>query len=136
MYASTEYAPALARLRNAGHERALSLQQAILGVNERRDTLAQQIYQQEQDRAFQAEQARLAREAQERQAAAARASAAAAAQPTLDLQRQFSQEQERAAALQAEVERVQKQLQAAQNYRPGYSRSKQPQLYGVMVPNF
>lgn len=83
MYASTEYAPALARLRNAGHERALSLQQAILGINERRDTLAQQIYQQEQDRAFQAEQARLAREAQERQAAASRAAAAASAAPTL-----------------------------------------------------
>ena len=105
-YASTEFAPALARLRDAGHERALSLQQAILGINERRDTLARQIYQQEQDRAFQAEQARLAREAQERSAARA---AAAAAQPTMNLQRQVDgllrAEQERVAAIQKEAER-------------------------------
>lgn len=68
-YAATDYAPALARLRQSGQERAYSLQDAILGINERRDTLGQQIYQTEQDRA-----------AQERQA---RASAAAAASPSL-----------------------------------------------------
>jgi len=68
-YAATEYAPALARLRQSGQERAMSLQDAILGINERRDTLGQQIYQTEQDR-----------DAQERAAAAARA---AAARPSL-----------------------------------------------------
>jgi hypothetical protein len=49
-YAATDYAPALARLRQSGQERAYSLQDAILGINERRDTLGQQIYQQEQER--------------------------------------------------------------------------------------
>lgn len=62
-YAATDYAPALARLRQSGQERAYSLQDAILGINERRDTLGQQIYQTEQDRA-----------AQERASAAASAS--------------------------------------------------------------
>lgn len=61
-YTATEYLPALARLRQSGREQAMSLQDAILGINERRDTLGQQIYQTEQDRA-----------AQERSAAAARA---------------------------------------------------------------
>jgi len=64
-YAATDYAPALANLRQQGQQQAYSLQDAILGINERRDTLGQQIYQQEQDRAF-----------QEQQAAAARAAAA------------------------------------------------------------
>jgi hypothetical protein len=58
-YAATDYAPALARLRQSGQERAYSLQDAILGINERRDTLGQQIYQTEQDRAAQ-ERARAA----------------------------------------------------------------------------
>jgi hypothetical protein len=57
-YAATDYAPALARLRQSGQERAYSLQDAILGINERRDTLGQQIYQTEQDRAAQAKAAR------------------------------------------------------------------------------
>ena len=68
-YTASEYLPALARLRQSGQERAYSLQDAILGINERRDTLGQQIYQTEQDRAAQ-------------EAASARA-AAASAQPTL-----------------------------------------------------
>ena len=64
-YAATDYAPALARLRQSGQERAYSLQDAILGINERRDTIGQQIYQTEQDR-----------DAQEREAARARAAQA------------------------------------------------------------
>lgn len=67
-YAATDYAPALARLRQSGQERAFSLQDAILGINERRDTLAQQLYGQDLDR-----------DAQEK---AARAAAAAAANPS------------------------------------------------------
>ncbi len=67
-YAATDYAPALANLRQQGQQRAYSLQDAILGVNERRDTLGQQIYQQEQDRAA--------------QEAARAAAAASAAYPT------------------------------------------------------
>lgn len=71
-YAATNYAPALAQLRQQGQQKAMSLQDAILGINERRDTLGQQIYQQEQDRAFQAAEAEKNRRAQ----------AAAAAMPT------------------------------------------------------
>lgn len=71
-YAATNYAPALAQLRQQGQQKAMSLQDAILGINERRDTLGQQIYQQEQDRAFQAAEAEKQR----------RAAAAAAAVPT------------------------------------------------------
>ena len=63
-YTATEYLPALARLRQSGREQAMSLQDAILGVNERRDTLGQQIYQTEQDRAAQERQASQARAAQ------------------------------------------------------------------------
>jgi len=66
-YTATEFLPAIARLRQSGREQAMSLQDAILGINERRDTLGQQIFQGEQDRA-----------AQERQAAQARAAQAAA----------------------------------------------------------
>lgn len=69
-YTSTEYLPALARLRQSGREQAMSLQDAILGINERRDTLAQQIRQTEQDRLFQAREAEANRRAQ---AAAAQA---------------------------------------------------------------
>jgi hypothetical protein len=64
-YTATEYLPALARLQQSGRDQAMSLQDAILGVNERRDTLAQNIFQTEEGRA-----------AQERQASAARAAAA------------------------------------------------------------
>jgi len=68
-YTATEYLPALARLRQSGQERAYGLQDAILGINERRDTLGQQIYGQEQDRDFQAQQAAAARAAAARSAA-------------------------------------------------------------------
>lgn len=74
-YSATEYLPALARLRQQGQQQAMSLQDAILGINERRDTLAQQIFQTEQDRAFQREQAEANRRAQ--------AAANAALMPTL-----------------------------------------------------
>jgi hypothetical protein len=62
-YAATDYAPALANLRQQGQQKAMSLQDAILSINERRDTLGHQLYQTEQDRAFQAQQAELARRA-------------------------------------------------------------------------
>lgn len=52
-YNATIYTPALANLRMQGQQKAMSLQDAILGINERRDTAAQSIYQTEQDRAFQ-----------------------------------------------------------------------------------
>jgi len=55
-YTATEYLPALARLRQSGREQEMSLQDAILGINERRDTLAQQLRQQELQQAEQARQ--------------------------------------------------------------------------------
>lgn len=70
-YASTVFAPEVLRARNAGRQRELSLEEAILGIGERQATAAQSLYQQELDRQFQAEQARLARE----EAARARAAA-------------------------------------------------------------
>lgn len=47
-YASTEYAPALARLRQSGQQRSQSLEDAILGINERRAAIANDIYGREQ----------------------------------------------------------------------------------------
>lgn len=55
-YTSTEFLPALARLRQSGREQEMSLQDAILGITERRDTLGRQLFQSEQDRAEQIRQ--------------------------------------------------------------------------------
>lgn len=52
-YTATDYLPALANLHTAQQQRAQSLQDAIFGIQERQGTTAQQIYQQEQDRAAQ-----------------------------------------------------------------------------------
>ena len=62
-YTATEYLPALANLRYQGNQNYNSLQNAILGINERRDTLGQQIYGQEQS----LYQQQLAREQEQRQ---------------------------------------------------------------------
>lgn len=59
-YTSTEFLPAMARLRQTGREQAMGLEDAILGIQERRGTMAQQIRQQELDRDFAREQARRA----------------------------------------------------------------------------
>lgn len=45
-YTATEYLPALARLRQGGREQAMSLEDAILGIQERRNTMGNQLYQQ------------------------------------------------------------------------------------------
>lgn len=55
-YTSTEYLPALARLRQSGREQAMSLQDALLGIGERKNTLAQQLLQQTRDRRLQQQQ--------------------------------------------------------------------------------
>lgn len=78
-YTSTEYLPALANLRSTGQQQAMSLEDAINGVLERRNTLAQQLVQQSQqqdlaERQFQ-EQIRQFNEQQ-------RAAAASAFSPT------------------------------------------------------
>ena len=73
-YSATEYMPALARLRQSAKEQATSLEDAILGIQERRMTQGQSIF--ENERAF-AEQQRQFNEqmAAQRQQAAAAASA-------------------------------------------------------------
>lgn len=82
-YTSTEYLPALAKLRQSGREQAMSLEDAILGINERRNSQGQSIYQWENQQAEARrqfdEQQKLARE---QMAAQQRAAAAAAARPT------------------------------------------------------
>lgn len=79
-YSATEYMPALARMRQGAREQAMSLEDAILGINERRNTQGQGIYQFEQQAAEQKRQfdAQLA----ESRRAAAQASADARWQPT------------------------------------------------------
>lgn len=76
-YTSTEFLPALARLKQSGREQAMSLEDAILGIQERRNSQGQNIFQFEQSLAEQRrqfdEQQKLARE----QAAAAQRAAAA-----------------------------------------------------------
>lgn len=49
-YSATEYMPALARLRSQGKQQQMSLEDAILGINERRNTAALGI--QQNDRTF------------------------------------------------------------------------------------
>lgn len=68
-YSATEYMPALANLRTAGTQQATSLQDALNQIEERKQTLGQNIYQTEQQRAFEAEQAALNRESQRQSAA-------------------------------------------------------------------
>lgn len=72
-YTSTEYLPALARLRQSGREQAMSLEDAILGIQERRQGAAmdQQRYEQSRYDTWRAQQEQLAE--QRRQAAAASA---------------------------------------------------------------
>lgn len=61
-YTSTEYLPALARLRQSGREQAMSLEDAILGIQERRRNSAveQQRYEQQRYDAYRANQDNLA----------------------------------------------------------------------------
>lgn len=60
-YSATEYMPALARLRQSGREQAMGLEDAILGIQERRGTLAQQIRGQEEQRDWETQQNELNR---------------------------------------------------------------------------
>lgn len=73
-YTATEYMPALARLRQSGREQAMSLEDAILGINERKYGQAQNIYSQEQQMAEQRRQFDAQMAESRRQAAASAAS--------------------------------------------------------------
>lgn len=82
-YTSTEFLPALARLRQSGNERKTSLQDAINQIYERRNTLGQQIYQGGLDRAEQKRQFDLNYKLAQQSAADARRSAASAFSPSM-----------------------------------------------------
>lgn len=73
-YSATEYLPALTRLRQSGQEQAISLEEAIFGINERMQNQALGMRQYEQQR-YDQEQARLRAEAEARRQAAAASSA-------------------------------------------------------------
>lgn len=62
-YTASEYLPALARLRQTGREQALSLEDAILGIQERRQNQALGMRQYEQQRYDQFQEAERARRA-------------------------------------------------------------------------
>lgn len=84
-YTSTEFLPAVARLRQSGQERAIGLEDAINQIFERRNTLAQQLvgqsYQQDlAERQFAEQQ----RQFNEQLAAQRRSAAASVANPTLN----------------------------------------------------
>lgn len=128
-YTATEYLPALARLRQSGQEQALSLQDAILGINERKGTLAQQLYQQEQDRAFQSSEAEKNRRAQLK---AAQAAASSAFSPTYGGQGGASQGPKLSAIDFAKL--AKSKLQQAGNIQPFAREAVRDQLmeqYGL-----
>lgn len=62
-YTSTNFLPALAGLEQQRNDSRSALQAALANITQRQGTLAQQIYQQELDRDFQAQQASLSRAA-------------------------------------------------------------------------
>lgn len=81
-YTATQFLPAVARLKQTGREQAMSLQDAISGIQQQRNQYAQSL-----------RQAELNREEAARQAAATRAAAAsAAAAQSADLSRYFQQQ--------------------------------------------
>lgn len=76
-YTATNFLPAMAKLRQTGREQAMSLEDAILGINERKQTAAMGMRQYEQQRYDQyQEQLRREEEARRLQAEAQRAAAA------------------------------------------------------------
>ncbi len=81
-YTATDYLPAVAKLRQSGREQAMSLEDAILGVHERKNTQGQGIYQYEQSLAEQKRQFDETKRMQEASQAAAQRAAAAQASPT------------------------------------------------------
>lgn len=79
-YTSTEFLPAIARLRQQSKEQAMGLEDAILGIQERRNTFGNQLYQQEVSQDFAERQFQESvRQFNEQMAAQARERAAAAA---------------------------------------------------------
>lgn len=83
-YASNVFAPNVLRARTAGQERALSLEDAILGVQERRNTQAQGIRQNETTMAEQQRQFNEQMAFNRQQAAAQQRAQAAAASNTFN----------------------------------------------------
>lgn len=83
-YTATDYLPAVAKLRQSGRQQAQSLEEALLGINERKQTAALGMRQYEQQRYDQyMEQLRREEEARRQQAEAQRAAGAGAFAPTM-----------------------------------------------------
>lgn len=83
-YTSTEFLPAMARLRQSGREQALSLEDALLGINERRRSMGQSIFENERNFGEQQRQFNQQMKLQRDQLAAQqRAAASAAWKPNL-----------------------------------------------------
>lgn len=83
-YTATDYLPAVAKLRQSGRQQAQSLEEALLGINERKQTAAMGMRQYEQQRYDQhMEQLRREEEARRQQAEAQRAAGAGAFAPTM-----------------------------------------------------
>lgn len=76
-YTATEYLPALARLKTASKQQAMSLEDAINQIYEKRNTMGQSIYQNEQAAAEQRRQFDASMAFQREQAAAAQRAASA-----------------------------------------------------------
>lgn len=73
-YTADNYLPAVARLRQSAREQAMSLEDSILGINERKYSMGQNIYSQEQQMAEQRRQFDAQLAESRRQAAASAAS--------------------------------------------------------------
>lgn len=85
-YTATDYLPAIARLRQGGREQAMSLEESILGINERKQSAAMGMRQYEQQRYDQyMERLRQEEEQRRQQAEAQRASQAGAFSPTFGM---------------------------------------------------
>lgn len=78
-YTSTEFLPALARLKQSGRQKALSLEEAILGINERRNAMAHQLRQGDVDNDFRERNFEFEKQKYGEQMAEARRQAAASA---------------------------------------------------------
>ena len=135
-YLATNYLPAAAKLKQSYNDRSTSLESALNNIGANDYTLANNIFN--QDRSFEEQQRQFNENlALQRQQLALQQKAQdqANANAYLAAQNQ-SANSEREAALRAEIEKQRPPLLAIQNYAPGYSASKQPSIYGLMLPNF
>lgn len=107
-YTATDYLPAIARLRQGGREQAMSLEESILGINERKQSAAMGMRQYEQQRYDQyMERLRQEEEQRRQQAEAQRASQAGAFSPTFGMASAAPTKAQGAAAPQVKISPLQ-----------------------------